>query len=158
MGRRTVCRMQVSGIERHVSEHVKFLSERSKKTKKQKKNKEIIFFEESAKNSRNTQFGFVILMISVLGYSNLFSSLNWFWKKNVVFCNCKKLLVMVNLNFAFEHLAWKKSEALICLIQKIKRLKVDLIAFYKTKCNKKSLDKEQDHFVFWPNDLKSICL
>ena len=55
--RRTILCLYVPGFSRQVYKHVKILSERSKESKEQKKNKGRVLVGESAYNAQNAQFG-----------------------------------------------------------------------------------------------------
>ena len=63
LDRRTILCLYVTGFHRQVFEHVKFLSERSKEMKEQKKNKGSVLVAESAYNAQNAQFGLVMKFV-----------------------------------------------------------------------------------------------
>ena len=60
LDRSTILCLYVSGFQRQVYKHVKILSERSKESKEQKKNKGSIFVAKSAYSAQNAHFGSVI--------------------------------------------------------------------------------------------------
>ena len=60
LDRSTILCLSVPGFQRQVFKHVKILSERSKESKEQKKNKGSILVAESAYNAQNAQFGLVM--------------------------------------------------------------------------------------------------
>ena len=60
LDRSTILYLYVRGIQRQVFIHVKILSERSKESKEQKKNKGSVLVAESAYNAQNAQFGLVL--------------------------------------------------------------------------------------------------
>ena len=60
LDRRTILCLYVPGFHRQVFKPVEILSERSKESKEQKKNKGSVLVAESAFNARNAQFGLVM--------------------------------------------------------------------------------------------------
>ena len=60
LDRSTFLCLYVPGFQRQVFNHVKILSERSKESKEQKKNKGSVLVAESAYNAQNAQFGLVM--------------------------------------------------------------------------------------------------
>ena len=60
LDRRTILCLYVSGFQRQVFKHVEILSERSKESSEQKKNKGSVLVAESAYNTQNAQFGLVV--------------------------------------------------------------------------------------------------
>ena len=67
LDRRTFLGLYVRGFQNQGFKHVKILSERSKRMKEQKKNKENVLVAESACNSQDTQFG--LFMIKIVDFS-----------------------------------------------------------------------------------------
>ena len=63
LDRSTILCLYVPGFQSQVFNHVKILSERSKKIKEQKKNKGSVLVAEFAYNAQNAQFGLVIVII-----------------------------------------------------------------------------------------------
>ena len=57
----TLLCLYVPGFQRQVFKHVKILSERSKESKEQKKNKGSVLVAESTYNTQNAQFGLLLV-------------------------------------------------------------------------------------------------
>ena len=63
LDRSTILCLYVPGFQRQVFKHVKILSERSKESKEQKKNKGSVLVAESAYNAQIAQLGLVIVRL-----------------------------------------------------------------------------------------------
>ena len=60
LDRRTILCLYIPGFQRQVFNYVKILSERSKESKEQKKNKGSVLVADSAYKVQNAQFGLVM--------------------------------------------------------------------------------------------------